>query len=215
MRSKPTQVGITGGIGSGKSMVCKIFATLGTPIYDADTRAKTLMTSDLILIESIKAEFGNLSYSNDGSLNREYLSKEAFGENEKLEKLNSLVHPRVQVDYEKWLTQNSESPYVVKEAALLFESGSYTSLDYIIGVSASLALRVERVVARDKHRTKDDILKIISKQLPEEEKLKKASFVVVNDETDLVIPQVLKLHERFIHGNTDELAGSYFRLFEI
>ena len=201
MRSKPTQVGITGGIGSGKSMVCRIFAALGIPIYDADTRAKALMTSDLILIENIKAEFGNLSYSNDGSLNREYLSKEAFGENEKLEKLNKLVHPRVQVDYDKWLTQNNESPYVVKEAALLFESGSYRSLDYIIVVSASLALRVERVLARDKHRTKDDILKIISKQLPEEERLKKASFVVVNDETDLVIPQVLKLHERFIHGN--------------
>lgn len=201
MISKPTQVGITGGIGSGKSIVCRIFATLGIPIYDADSRAKALMTTDLILIENIKAEFGKLSYFNDGSLNRQHLSKEAFGETEKLEKLNNLVHPRVQADYEKWLTQNSESPYVVKEAALLFESGSYRSLDHIIVVSASLALRVERVLARDKHRTKDDILKIISKQLPEEEKIKEASFIITNDETDLVIPQVLKLHERFISAN--------------
>src|SRR5258708_40219361 len=120
---KPLRVGITGGIGSGKSLVCKIFATFGVPTYDADTRARKLMTEDAILVDQIKKKFGAKSYQANGSLNREYLSKEVFNDPLKLEALNNIVHPRVALDGEKWMDENSKVPYTIKEAALLFEAG--------------------------------------------------------------------------------------------
>src|SRR5258706_332054 len=195
---KPLLIGITGGIGSGKSLVCKILATLGVPIYDADTRAKELMTTDEILVNQIKEKFGAESYQVNGSLDRDYLSREVFNDSTKLEKLNQLVHPRVAVDSEKWTKKNKNFPYLVKEAALLFESGSYKLLDKIIVVTAPESLRVQRVINRDMSKDKEDVLKIIRSQMPEEEKIKRADFVIRNDETELVIPQVIKLHERFI-----------------
>ena len=119
---------------------------------------------------------------------------------EKLKKLNQLIHPRVQLDYENWVQENKTHHYVVKEAALLFESGSYKNLDEIIVVWAPESIRLQRVRNRDSHRTEEDIKQIMSRQLPEEEKVKRASYVIHNDETQLVIPQVLKLHERFNHA---------------
>ena len=195
--SGPLQIGITGGIGSGKTLICKIFHSLGIPIYDADSRAKILMTTDGILVEQIKKEFGMLSYNEDGSLNRKYLGQVAFDQKLKLEKLNQLVHPRVAKDYEEWVSTHQHFPYVIKEAALLFESGSYKGLDKIVVVSASEQIRMKRVLQRDTHRTKKDVENIFGNQLPENEKLKRADFVIINDETRLVIPQVLELHERF------------------
>lgn len=195
---KSLQIGVTGGIGSGKSLVCKIFACLGTPVYDADSRAKNLMTTDGILIEQIGKEFGTLSYHPDGTLNRKYLGELAFNDQQALERLNRLVHPRVAVDYEAWTTEYRERPYVVKEAALLFESTSYKSLDKIIVVSADENIRMKRVLARDPHRSEKMIRDIIKNQMPETEKIKRADFVIRNDETQLVIPQVLELHRRFI-----------------
>lgn len=192
------QIGVTGGIGSGKSVVCKIFAQLGIPVYDADSHAKALMTTDGILISQIKKEFGDLSYHADGSLNREWLSQHVFSNEARLEKLNSLVHPRVAVDYENWVGMQTEVPYVLKEAALLFESGSFRLLDKIIVVSAPEAIRQERVLKRDKHRTVEQFREIVEKQLPEEEKLKRADYIIVNDDVTPVIPQVLKLHQEFI-----------------
>ena len=195
--SGPLQIGITGGIGSGKTLICKIFHSLGIPIYDADSRAKILMTTDGILVEQIKKEFGMLSYNEDGSLNRKYLGQIAFDQKLKLEKLNQLVHPRVAKDYEEWVITHQHSPHVIKEAALLFESGSYKGLDKIVVVSASEQIRMKRVLQRDTHRTEKDVENIFGNQLPENEKLKRADFVIINDETRLVIPQVLELHERF------------------
>lgn len=195
--SGPLQIGITGGIGSGKTLICKIFHSLGIPIYDADSRAKILMTTDGILFEQIKKEFGMLSYNEDGSLNRKYLGQIAFDQKLKLEKLNQLVHPRVAKDYEEWVSTHQHFPYVIKEAALLFESGSYKGLDKIVVVSASEQIRMKRVLQRDTHRTEKDVENIFGNQLPENEKLKRADFVIINDETQLVIPQVLELHERF------------------
>jgi dephospho-CoA kinase len=192
------RIGITGGIGSGKSTVCKIFALLGAPTYDADTRARSLMTDDRVLIDRIKNKFGDQSYTADGSLNRQYLSKEVFSDPEKLAELNKLVHPRVAMDSEKWINENANVPYVVKEAALLFESGAYKTLDKIIVVTAPETLRLQRVLSRDNARSREDVLKIIRNQLPEEEKISRADFVITNDESHLIIPQVLKLHERFI-----------------
>jgi dephospho-CoA kinase len=192
----PLQVGITGGIGSGKSLICKIFAQLGVPIYDADSHAKALMTTDGILISQIKKEFGDLAYHPDGSLNRTWLADHVFLDEERLEKLNSRVHPRVAVDYEKWLGGHLGERYVLKEAALLFESGSFNLLDKIIVVSAPESLRQKRVLQRDAHRTVEQFKGIVEKQMPEEEKLKRADYIIVNDETKLILPQVLFLHKQ-------------------
>jgi len=195
--NKPLQIGITGGIGSGKSLVCKIFTLLNVPVYDADSHAKTLMTTDGILVSQIKKEFGDLAFHTDGSLNRAWLASHVFSDERKLERLNSLVHPRVAVDYEQWVALHSEEPYVIKEAALLYESGSFRRLDKIIVVSAPEKLRRDRVLKRDPHRSVEQFSEIVEKQLPEEEKLKRADYLIVNDDTSMVIPQVLELHETF------------------
>jgi dephospho-CoA kinase len=193
----PLQVGVTGGIGSGKSLVCRIFHALGVPIYDADLRAKCLMTEDKTLAELIRNEFGPSSFHPDGTLNRAHISNLTFGNPDRLKKLNSLVHPRVAIDYAQWAAANSHYPYVLREAALLYESGSYASVDKMIVVSSPEQLRIQRVIARDPQRTKEDILKIIESQWPEQEKLKRADFVIYNDDLHMVIPQVLGLHKAF------------------
>jgi dephospho-CoA kinase len=193
----PLQIGVTGGIGSGKSLICKIFAHVGIPIYDADSHAKKLMTTDGILISQIKKEFGDLAYNPDGSLNRVYLGNNVFHNQRKLDLLNSLVHPRVGEDYRKWLQLHNTNTYVIKEAALLFESKSNTTLDKVIVVSAPEELRIKRVLSRDPHRTIEQLKEILKKQMSESEKLNLADYIIVNDETKLVIPQVLKLHTLF------------------
>jgi dephospho-CoA kinase len=155
------------------------------------------MTTDGILVSDIKKEFGVLSYSVNGGLNREYLSKQVFNDPERLRTLNSLVHPRVGIDFSRWTDQRKGHPYVLKEAALLFESGSYKSLHKVIVVYANEALRIQRVLKRDPHRTADQVRAIIRNQMPEEEKLNRADFTIRNDETTLLIPQVMSLHQRF------------------
>lgn len=194
---KPLQIGITGGIGSGKSIVCRIFKALGVPVYDADSRAKSLMTTDGILISQIKKEFGVLSFRKDGSVDREYLAQTVFNDKEKLETLNGLIHPRVAEDYSNWVNQQT-SVYVLKEAALLFEAKSYQTLDKIIVVHAPRELRVSRVLQRDSHRTAQQVRDIMTNQMSDEEKLKKADFRITNDESILVVPQVLELHQQFL-----------------
>jgi dephospho-CoA kinase len=196
----PLQIGITGGIGSGKSLISKIFGVLGVPVYDADSHAKGLMTTDGILVSQIKKEFGDLSYHADGSLDRKWLASHVFSDERKLKKLNSLVHPRVAVDYEKWVALQHDKPYVLKEAALLIESGSYRQLEKIIVVSAPENIRQKRVLLRDAHRTVEQFKEIVENQLPEERKLEHADYIIVNDDATLVIPQVLRLHEQFRAG---------------
>lgn len=155
------------------------------------------MTTDGILVSQIRKEFGVLSFRADGSVNREYLAEHVFSDPEKLKLLNSLVHPRVGEDFNRWVKEQ-DSAYVLKEAALLFEAGSNTSLDKIIVVSAPEELRIKRVLERDKHRTKQQVKDIIRNQLKEEEKLKRADYIIVNDESKPLIPQVLKLHKQFL-----------------
>ena len=201
MIHKPLQIGITGGIGSGKSLVSKIFSALRIPVYDADSHAKELMTTDGILVSAIKKEFGDLSYHSNGALNREYLSNHVFNNEEKLRALNNLVHPRVGIHYENWVREKSESSYVLKEAALLYEAGSYKALDKIIVVHTPLDLRIERIRKRDSHRSVEQIKAIVEKQLPEDEKLKRADYIIVNDETQLVTKQVIVLHQKFLERN--------------
>lgn len=197
MNLKPLQVGITGGIGSGKSIVCKIFQILGVPVYDADTRAKWLSGNHPVIKQQITDYFGEEAFLND-NLNRQFLAKEVFGNTEKLEKLNSFIHPRVADDYKNWVEAHKSHSYVLKEAALLFESGSYKQLHKIICVSAPEELRIKRVLTRDPQRSTEEIRNIISKQLPEDEKREKSDFLIKNDESMLVITQVLDIHQQIL-----------------
>ena len=193
--SLPLQIGITGGIGSGKSTVVKIFTCLNVPAYDADSRAKILMNDDEELVNQIKQEFGNESYDGD-KLNRRYLAEHVFGFPDRLHKLNSFVHPRVGQDYANWVSENRNSKYVIKEAALLFESGSASKLDKTIVVTAPQSVRIDRVMKRDK-RSRTEIEDIIARQLSQDVLTSKADFIISNDESLLLIPQVLKLHQLF------------------
>ncbi|WP_086596868.1 dephospho-CoA kinase [Hymenobacter crusticola] len=190
------RVGITGGIGSGKSVVCRLFQVLGVPVYDSDFRAKWLMAHDVALRSELVAAFGAETFDAAGQLNRTYLARTAFNDPAQLTRLNQLVHPYVGRDFEQWAAERQQAghAYVLKEAALLYESGAYRQLDRIITVFAPLPLRQARVLRRDPHRTADDILTIVGKQLSEEEKLSRADYIIYNDDTQLLIPQVLALH---------------------
>jgi dephospho-CoA kinase len=194
---KPKLVGITGGIGSGKSTVAKIFSILGIPVYYADDRAKWLMANDRELKNKISAAFGLESYLEDGSINRAFLASQVFSDEEKVKTINALVHPAVKMDFETWVNQQ-KTPYILKEAALLFETGSYRDLDKTINVSAPLKIRITRILLRDTHRTMEQIHDIIDKQLPDEEKNSLADMVIKNADNKLLIPQVLKIHQELI-----------------
>ncbi len=195
--SYPFQVGVTGGIGSGKSLVCQIFQILGIPVYDADQRARWLMNNDEPLRMAIIHSFGPQSFDSNSTLNNTYLAKAVFNDKEKLEELNKLVHPIVEEDYEQWLLPHSKEKYVIKEAALLFETGSYQILNAIVVVSAPEELRIERVLKRDPFRTREQIMKILKNQFSEVKKLKLADYILDNDLNSMVIPQVLELHKIF------------------
>ncbi|WP_019948997.1 dephospho-CoA kinase [Hymenobacter aerophilus] len=189
------KIGITGGIGSGKSIVGRLFRVLGVPLYDSDSRAKWVMAHDPQLRQELTAAFGPETFDAQGHLDRTYLARVAFPDPAQLARLNALVHPHVGRDFAAWSAarQAEGCAYVLKEAALLYESGAYRQLDRIITVFAPQALRQERVLRRDLHRTAHDVLTIIGKQLSEEEKLARANYVIHNDDEHLLIPQVLKL----------------------
>lgn len=194
------KVGITGNIGSGKTTVCKVFETLGIPVFYADDAAKKVMVSDTILIDGIKEAFGAESYHNDGSLDRRHISAIVFSSEEQLAKLNALVHPAVFRAFDLWVQQfqsREDVPYVLKEAAILFESGSYKMCDRSLLVSAPQSLRIQRVVQRDKIPA-EEVQKRESRQMAEEQKLALAGDVIINDDSQLVIPQVLKLHQLYL-----------------
>lgn len=192
------KIGITGGIGTGKSTVCLIFKALGVPVYDADSRAKYLMRSDPILVGQIKKYFGEECYLPDNQLNTIFLAQKVFQNQSQLDLLNSLVHPQVRQDMQNWALQFPSKPYLLKEAALMYESDSHQDLDKIIVVSAPLSLRIERIRKRDPQRTEAEIEAIIAKQMPQEEKERRADFIIRNDGQDLLIPQILPLHQIFI-----------------
>ncbi len=191
------KIGITGNIGGGKTTVSKIFEILGIPVFYADDAAKNVMTADPLLIECIKATFGAASYFKDGTLNRKHIAGIVFRDEKELAKLNALVHPAVYRAFDTWVAQTKVAPYLMKEAALLFESDSYKMCDKTIMVTAPLELRIARVIKRD-HLTRDEIMARNEKQFSEEKKIELADYVIRNDDTELVIPQVLALHEKFL-----------------
>jgi len=191
------KIGITGNIGGGKTTVSKIFEILGIPVFYADDAAKNVMTADPVLIEGIKSAFGVASYFEDGTLNRKHIAGIVFKDEKELTKLNALVHPAVFRAFDHWVAQTKDTSYIIKEAALLFESDSYKMCDKTIMITAPLELRIERVMKRD-HLTRDEIMARNEKQFSEEKKKELADFIIRNDDTELVIPQVLKLHEKFL-----------------
>ncbi|ERM82519.1 hypothetical protein P872_05705 [Rhodonellum psychrophilum GCM71 = DSM 17998] len=194
---KPLLVGLTGGIGSGKSTVAKVFQILNIPIYFADDRAKWLMAKDEGLKHKIKSEFGEAVYNEDGSLNRKHLAAEVFADDQKIKALNNLVHPAVREDFSIWASSQS-APYVLKEAALIFETGGDKDLDKVINVSSPLKVRVSRILMRDAHRDENQVNDIIDMQLPDEEKNSKSDFVIKNTDNKLLIPQVLQIHQKLL-----------------
>jgi dephospho-CoA kinase len=190
------KIGLTGNIGSGKTTVARIFEILGIPVFYADDAAKNVMVTDQILISGLKSAFGEQAYFDDGMLNRKYIADIVFKDSGQLAKLNSLVHPATFRAFDAWVKNISAVPYVLKEAALMFESDSYKLCDYTIMVQAPLETRIKRVMQRDT-LTRDEIEKRESNQIPEEKKIQLADYVIVNDDTQLVIPQVLELHRVF------------------
>lgn len=188
-------VGITGGIGSGKTTACKVFEQLGVPVYYADNRAKELMVNDPKLKERIVAAFGNEAYVN-GRLDRAYLAGQVFNSKEKLSVLNGIVHPAVADDFDLWLERQNGADYVLKEAAILFESGAYQDVDISVLVIAPEQLRIERVIDRD-GVTSEEVLRRMKNQWTQERKAKLADHILNNDGTELLIPQVLGLHRKF------------------
>jgi dephospho-CoA kinase len=188
------KIGLTGGIGSGKSIVARVFETLGIPVYYADDAAKRLMSTDENLKESIIKNFGEECYKS-GQLDRKQLASIVFNNKEKLKLLNSLIHPATIADANEWM-KKQKSAYIMKEAALLFESGADKNLDYVIGVLSPADLRIKRVMQRD-GLTEKEVMQRIDQQMDEKEKMKRCDFIITNDEKQLVLPQILELDKKF------------------
>jgi dephospho-CoA kinase len=188
-------IGVTGGIGSGKTTVCKVFEWLGVPVYYADIRARWLIENDALLKSGIITLLGKEVFSAEGNYLSKKVAERVFGNPDLLAQLNQLVHPVVKKDTLEWLTaqKNQQIPYVLKEAALLFESGTYRDLDYILFVSAPLKVRMNRVMQRDGISAADFELRIKS-QWPDRRKLKMSDFVIINDGRHSILNQIFQLH---------------------
>ena len=191
----PMKIGITGGIGSGKTTVCSIFETLGIPVYYADDRAKWLMVNNETLKAKIVDTFGPAAYMETGELNRAHIAKLAFSNQSLLEQLNAAVHPAVGHDAKSWNDAQTNVPYTLREAALLFESGSFKALDSVIVVTAPESLRLTRVMERDGVEA-EAVRARMRKQMPEQEKVERADFVINNDGAHSLIHQVYAIHQQ-------------------
>lgn len=189
------KIGLTGGIGSGKTTIAQVFEVLGIPVYYADLAAKNLMNLDPELKKQIIASFGTEAYKDD-ALDRAFLAERVFGDSEKLARLNAIVHPATLRDADAWM-KNQKTHYAIKEAALIFEAGLEKYFDYIIGVTAPETLRLERVQQRDLSST-EQIIQRMSQQMDEKEKINRCDFVIVNDGVQAVVPQVLSIHETLL-----------------
>ena len=191
------KVGLTGGIGSGKSTVANIFKTLGIPVFDADSEAKKIMEQDATVVAAVTEKFGAAAYTN-GKLNRQYIADIVFNNSYQLQVLNAITHPATINAFTVWATQQT-APYIIKEAALLFEAGTANDLEMIIGVTTPQALRIQRVMQRD-GITREAVLTRMDKQICETIKMRLCDYVVTNNEQELLIPQVLKFDEIMRQG---------------
>lgn len=187
------KVGITGGIGSGKSLVAEIFQCLGVPVFNSDLESKNLLVANEIVKNSLIHAFGPQIYSSDGKIDKLTFGSIIFSDPEKLKLANSIIHPAVSLRFQEWCKEQKPARYVLKEAAILFESGAYKQLELIIAVSAPQKIRIERIMKRD-HSTEKEILARMDKQWPDEKINSLADFVIQNTGEQLLIPQVLKIH---------------------
>ncbi|WP_418513379.1 dephospho-CoA kinase [Corallibacter sp.] len=190
-----TIVGLTGGIGSGKTTVAKQFESYGIPVYIADDEAKKLMHTSKVIKRNLIKLFGEEAYINN-TLNRPFLANAIFNDKSLLEKMNAIVHPRVAKHFDKWVAKQ-KAPYVLKEVAILFENGSDASCDFIITVTAPVDVRISRVLKRD-NTTQKKIKAIMNNQLDDAEKIKKSDFVIVNEELETTKEQSLKIHHQIL-----------------
>lgn len=191
------KVGVTGNIGSGKSTVCRIFEVLGVPVYYADDRAKEILQTDTEVIRKVKELFGDDVYDASNQLDRKRVAHVVFNEPDFLKQYEAIIHPAVLRDGDKWFQRHTQYPYVIKEAALLIESGSYKHLDKIICVTAPVNIRIERIQQRD-GMSLEDIKARMRNQMAEAEKVELSDFIIYNDGTAPLIRQVLNIHEKLI-----------------
>lgn len=189
------KIGLTGGIGSGKTTVAQIFKLLGIPVYYADEAAKKMMNENEDLKQQIIQHFGEESYT-EGVLNKQYLAATVFSNSEKTILINSIIHPATIADAEKWMSEQT-APYAVKEAALIFEAGAEKMLDLVIGVYSPENLRIQRVINRN-NIYRETVITRIKNQMDDELKMSLCDVVLINDETQLLIPQVIVLHENLL-----------------
>ena len=194
---KPKLIGITGGIGAGKSTVSTICKHLGFKVYNSDQRAKEIVSEDSIIKKKLISFFGNNIYKN-GVLDRKFLSDKIFNDKSSLEQINSIIHPAVKKDFNSWVINNSNEKILFKESALLLESGAYKELDKIILIVSDKNLRVSRVLNRDQNRSKKEIESIIDKQINEAEAIKFADIVIDNNHKKMLLPSVIREIEKLM-----------------
>ncbi|PLK44283.1 dephospho-CoA kinase [Emticicia sp. TH156] len=194
------KIGITGGIGSGKSIVCRMFEILGVPVYYADERAKWLTNNDLQLRKEIKELLGRNAYDANGQYNRQWVAAQVFDNPALLKMLNGLIHPRVFADTDQWFLQHRHEAYTLREAALMNAAGDNNDFDAVIVVSAPTELRIARTLKRDPQRTTEDIKAIMARQKTDEQFAAIANYTIINDDKHLLIPQVLQLHQSLSRG---------------
>ncbi|UCG27221.1 MAG: dephospho-CoA kinase [Bacteroidales bacterium] len=195
------KVGLTGGIGSGKSIICRIFSLLGVAVFHSDMEARRIMDYDTAIRTKLTELFGLEIYP-DGILDRQKLAALIFSDQRKLKAVNSIVHPAVFQAFEAWLQEMEGEPYIIKEAAIIFESGAHRNLDYIVAVTAPVELRLKRVTDRNGVEERN-VLERMKNQMSEEELVSRSHFVIVNDGSQLVVPQVLDLHSKFLEMAND------------
>jgi dephospho-CoA kinase len=196
-------IGLTGGIGSGKTTVCKIFESLGIPVYYADQEAKKIMTSNRQVKSQVKSLLGEEAYHPNGKPNRKYIGDKVFNDKDLLARISAIVHPAVRLEAGRWAESfKSENgvPYVIQEAALLVENGSYKTMDVLIVVTCPEETRIKRVMMRDR-LTYDDVVKKVKSQLPEKEKVRVADYVIINDGKKMLIPQIIDIHKKLMKRN--------------
>jgi len=199
------KVGITGGIGSGKSTICNVLKNLGVPIFSSDDVGKQLLNNDDNLKRLIKKTFDSDMFTSTGSLDRERMAKLVFNNPDELKKLNELVHPRVKAEFDSWCKKNEKRPYVVKEAAILFETGQHKELDKMVTVFCPKEERIQRILKRD-DTTQGSIEKRMIHQFSDAERNALADYIILNDGKEDLLPQVMELHELLLNEYTKHKA---------
>ncbi|QRR01822.1 dephospho-CoA kinase [Dyadobacter sandarakinus] len=194
--SKPLQIGVTGGIGSGKSIICRLFSCLDIPVYGADARAKWLTNHHPGIREQVTALLGTAAYDMSGRYDTAYVASKVFKDEVLLQKLNSIIHPVVMEDTAQWVRANAAYPYLIKEAAIMNKAGDGNTLDYVIVVEAPENLRISRILMRDR-RSEEEIRAIIRRQVSDDQRRNMADFIIKNDDVTALIPQVMHLHRYF------------------